>query len=98
MGQAGAPGNYLEGKTLPSGKKLMLVYYIGGVTFMEVAAMRFLSKSRDFPYQIIICTTKLVNGNTFVMSSTQVSHQSHKRVKEVRRPSAQAGGGARRGR
>lgn len=56
------------GKMLSSGKKVMLVYFIGGVSFMEIAAMRFLSRQKNFPYQIIVCTTKLINGNVFVES------------------------------
>lgn len=49
----------------------MLVYFIGGLSYMELAALRFLSKSKDFPYTIIACTTKLVNGNTFISSTQQ---------------------------
>lgn len=61
----------MGGKTLPSGKKVMLVYFIGGVSFMEIAAMRYLSRQKDFPYQIIVCTTKLINGNVFVESTIE---------------------------
>ena len=46
----------------------MLVYFIGGVTFMEIAALRFLSTQPDFPFRIVICTTKLINGDTFLQS------------------------------
>ena len=58
----------MSGKTLPNGRKVMLVYFIGGVSFMEIAAMRQLSRQADFPYQIVVCTTKLINGNTLVQS------------------------------
>ena len=64
-------GNALEGKTLGNDKKVMLVYFIGGVSFMEIAAMRFLSKQKDFPYQIVVCTTKMINGNSFILSCVQ---------------------------
>jgi|AntAceMinimDraft_5_1070358.scaffolds.fasta_scaffold37476_1 hypothetical protein len=50
------------------GKPIMAVYYIGGVSWLEVQALRFLSNSADFPFQIIICTTKLINGNTLIKS------------------------------
>lgn len=46
----------------------MLAYFVGGVSFMEIAAMRQLSRQPDFPYRIVVCTTKLVNGNTLVQS------------------------------
>jgi len=61
----------MGGKMLPSGKKVMLVYFIGGVSFMEIAAMRYLSRQKDFLYQIIVCTTKLINGNVFVESTIE---------------------------
>lgn len=59
------------GKMLPSGKKVMVVYFIGGVSFMEIAAMRFLSRQKSFPFQIIVCSTKLINGNVLVESTIE---------------------------
>lgn len=58
-----APGDSSAGP-----KKVMLAYFIGGITFLEVAALRFLSDQPDFPYRIVICTTKLINGGTFMKS------------------------------
>lgn len=49
-------------------KKIMAAYFVGGVTFLEVAALRFLSQQPDFPFRIIVFTTKLINGSTFVKS------------------------------
>lgn len=46
----------------------MLAYFVGGVSFMEIAALRQLSRQPDFPFQIVVCTTKLINGNTLVQS------------------------------
>lgn len=63
-----APQPAIRGKTLPDGRKVMLAYFVGGVSFMEIAAMRHLSCQPDFPYRIVVCTTKLVNGNTLVQS------------------------------
>merc|ERR1711957_457105 len=45
-------------------KPVLLVYFVGGVTYMEIAAMRFLSKRPSFPYSILCCTTKIINGST----------------------------------
>ena len=64
---AGLGSSYATAGT-SSGKKVMVVYFIGGVTFAEIAALRFLSEKADFPYRIIVCTTKLVNGNTLMKS------------------------------
>jgi hypothetical protein len=50
------------------GKKVMVVYFIGGVTYMEIAALRFISKQDYCPFDIIIATTKLLNGNSLIKS------------------------------
>ncbi|GKY93695.1 hypothetical protein MPSEU_000336700 [Mayamaea pseudoterrestris] len=56
----------------PSSKKPVLaVYFVGGVTYMELAAMRFLSKRPTFPFHIICCTTKIINGDTLLESLAQ---------------------------
>ncbi|KAE8993048.1 Vacuolar protein-sorting-associated protein 33 [Phytophthora rubi] len=49
-------------------RKVLLVYYLGGVTFMEIAALRHLSRQPDCPYDIIVATTKIVNGDTLLKS------------------------------
>jgi len=52
----------LASSETPVEKKVMVVFYLGGVSMMEVAALRFLSDKPEFPFRIIICTTKLING------------------------------------
>ena len=47
-------------------KKVMLVYYTGGVSYIEIAALRFLSRKPDFPYHILIATTCIVNGSRLI--------------------------------
>ncbi|KAG2525295.1 hypothetical protein JM18_004769 [Phytophthora kernoviae] len=49
-------------------RKVMLVYYLGGVTFMEIAALRHVSRQADCPYDIIVATTKIINGDTLLKS------------------------------
>ncbi len=49
-------------------KPVLLVYYVGGVTFMELAGLRFLSRRPSFPYTIVCCTTEIVNGGTLLRS------------------------------
>jgi len=49
-------------------KPTLIVFYVGGVTHMEIAALRFLSKRPSFPYHIICITTKVVNGSTLLRS------------------------------
>ncbi|KAF0692387.1 Aste57867_16533 [Aphanomyces stellatus] len=49
-------------------RKVMVVYFVGGVTFMEIAALRHLSKQPECPFDIVIATTKILNGNTLIKS------------------------------
>lgn len=49
-------------------KKVMVVFYVGGVSYMEIAALRYLSNKREFPYHIIIATTQVIKGDTFMES------------------------------
>eukprot|EP00752_Nemacystus_decipiens_P003730 g3436.t1 len=65
MGAAGGGGGSNGDDDMPK-KKVMLVYFIGGVTYMEIAALRFLNKQREFPYDIVIATTKIANGDEFL--------------------------------
>jgi len=46
------------------GKPVMIVYYVGGVTYMEIASLRFLSNlpREKFPYRILIAATSITNG------------------------------------
>ncbi len=44
------------------GKQTMLVFYIGGVSYMEVAALRLLNSRKDFPFHIVVATTCILNG------------------------------------
>ena len=48
----------------------LMVVFVGGVTYMEIAALRFLSKRPTFPYHIICVTTKIINGNKLLQSLT----------------------------
>ncbi|GBG29626.1 Vacuolar protein sorting-associated protein 33A [Hondaea fermentalgiana] len=49
-------------------KKVMLVFFTGGVTFAEIAALRFVSQQADCPYRLVIASTAFVNGKTFLQS------------------------------
>lgn len=45
-----------------------LVFFLGGVTYAEIAALRFLSQMEDSGMEYIIATTKLINGTTWIKS------------------------------
>eukprot|EP01006_Ploeotia_vitrea_P019581 TRINITY_DN51791_c0_g1_i1.p1 TRINITY_DN51791_c0_g1~~TRINITY_DN51791_c0_g1_i1.p1 ORF type:complete len:631 (-),score=70.58 TRINITY_DN51791_c0_g1_i1:50-1711(-) len=52
--------------------RVVLIFFIGGCTFAEISALRFLneivqqSESDDQVTHFVICTTKLVNGRTLL--------------------------------
>jgi len=55
--------------TPSSGKKpLTLVYFLGGVTFAEISALRHLSEKESHGRDYIIATTKLISGTTLINS------------------------------
>ncbi|KYQ94306.1 Sec1-like family protein [Tieghemostelium lacteum] len=49
-------------------KPITLVYFIGGVTFSEISALRFLSRQDQANRDFIILTTKLINGESMIDS------------------------------
>uniref|UniRef100_A0A4W4HM81 VPS33A core subunit of CORVET and HOPS complexes n=1 Tax=Electrophorus electricus TaxID=8005 RepID=A0A4W4HM81_ELEEL len=72
------PGPHFEERQqLPSGlhkkrqqgeNRTTLVFFLGGVTYAEIAALRFLSQMEDGGTEYIIATTKLINGTSWVKS------------------------------
>lgn len=46
----------------------VLVFFIGGCTFAEISALRFLSQQEDSNVEFVIATTKLINGTSFINS------------------------------
>ncbi|KAM0949673.1 putative sec1-like protein [Dioscorea sansibarensis] len=55
-------------------RSLTLVVFIGGVTFAEIAALRFLSSQVGLGYDFIVAATKVVNGNSLL--ETMISNGS----------------------
>ncbi|XP_032671403.1 vacuolar protein sorting-associated protein 33A isoform X2 [Odontomachus brunneus] len=48
--------------------KLIMVFFIGGCTFAEISALRFLSQQEDLNVEFVVGTTRLINGDTFLTS------------------------------
>lgn len=53
--------------SLQAERKVTLVYFLGGVTYAEIAALRFLQQE-DHPTDYIIATTHIINGDSFIDS------------------------------
>ncbi len=49
-------------------RRLVVVMYIGGVTFAEIAALRWLARKSDANADFLMCTTKLVSGSSLLAS------------------------------
>lgn len=47
-------------------RSVVLVVFIGGVTYAEISALRFLSSQELMAYDIIVATTKVINGQTLL--------------------------------
>uniref|UniRef100_A0A3B4B9P2 Uncharacterized protein n=2 Tax=Periophthalmus magnuspinnatus TaxID=409849 RepID=A0A3B4B9P2_9GOBI len=72
------PGPHFEERQqLPAGlhkkrqqgeNRTTLVFFLGGVTYAEIAALRFLSQMEDSGMEYVIATTKLINGTTWIKS------------------------------
>ncbi|KAK2193496.1 hypothetical protein NP493_12g08025 [Ridgeia piscesae] len=48
--------------------KVTLVLFLGGVTYAEISALRFLSQLEDAPAEYLVATTKLINGTNWIES------------------------------
>ncbi|OTB02323.1 hypothetical protein M426DRAFT_322754 [Hypoxylon sp. CI-4A] len=46
-----------------SEKKTVFVVFVGGITFTEIAALRFIAKREEARRNIVICTTSIISGN-----------------------------------
>ena len=49
-------------------KKVVLVFYVGGVTLAEVAALRFLSARAGSSVQYVVAATSLLTGDSLMAS------------------------------
>ena len=52
-------------------KKTVVVMFLGGITFTEIAALRFMAKQEEGKRNILICTTGLVNGNQMMEAAIE---------------------------
>ncbi|CAG2103714.1 unnamed protein product [Medioppia subpectinata] len=53
-------------------QKLIAVFFLGGCTYTEISALRFLSQKEGFNADFIVITTNIINGKTFLQSLTHL--------------------------
>ncbi|XP_008837554.1 vacuolar protein sorting-associated protein 33A [Nannospalax galili] len=61
----------LQKKRQPGENRVTLIFFLGGVTFAEIAALRFLSQLEDGGTEYVIATTKLMNGTSWIEALTE---------------------------
>lgn len=49
-------------------RRVVLVVFIGGVTFAEINALRFLSNQPGTKCEFVVLTTKVINGTSLLES------------------------------
>jgi len=48
-------------------KKKILLFFLGGITFAEIGAIRFMNQDeKNTRYRFVIATTAIINGNRAV--------------------------------
>lgn len=59
---------WCAGQSRQASRQTVLVMFIGGVTFAEISALRFLSTQPHIHCDFVVATTKLINGTTLLES------------------------------
>lgn len=62
----GRRGSFSSEASSTDAPRVILVFFLGGCTFAEISALRFLAKQEDNNIEFLIATTKLINKNTFL--------------------------------
>ncbi|ETS87059.1 hypothetical protein PFICI_00887 [Pestalotiopsis fici W106-1] len=52
-------------------KKTVFVVFVGGITFTEIAALRFIAKKEEARRNIVICTTSIISGNRMMEAAIE---------------------------
>ncbi|DAA79647.1 TPA_exp: Uncharacterized protein A8136_0420 [Trichophyton benhamiae CBS 112371] len=53
------------------GAKTVFVFFLGGITFTEIAALRFIAQHEAGRRNIIICTTAILNGDRMIKAGME---------------------------
>lgn len=65
----------LEGR---GGKKTSIVFFLGGITFAEIAALRYIAKQEEDRRHIVICTTSIISGDKMMQAAINTSNIKQK--------------------
>ncbi|EFR03156.1 vacuolar protein sorting-associated protein 33A [Nannizzia gypsea CBS 118893] len=53
------------------GAKTVFVFFLGGITFTEIAALRFIAQQESGRRNIVICTTAILNGDRMIKAGME---------------------------
>ncbi|KAK1781887.1 Sec1-like protein [Copromyces sp. CBS 386.78] len=53
------------------GQKTVFVVFVGGISFSEIAALRFIAKKEEGRRKIVICTTSIISGNKMMEAAIE---------------------------
>ncbi|KAK5990319.1 Vacuolar protein sorting-associated protein 33A [Cladobotryum mycophilum] len=59
-------------------KQTVFVVFVGGVTFTEIAALRFIAKQEEARRNIVICTTSIISGNRMMDAAIETESYARK--------------------
>ncbi|KAK7968997.1 vacuolar sorting [Apiospora saccharicola] len=62
-------------------KKTVFVVFVGGITFTEIAALRFIAKKEEAQRNIVICTTSIISGNKMMEAAIEKESFAKERPK-----------------
>lgn len=77
--QPSLSGSPISSQASGDSPRVVLVFFLGGCTFAEISALRFLSQQEDTDTNVefVIGTTKLINGKTFIESMSEPLTSEH---------------------
>ncbi|KAJ2907058.1 hypothetical protein MKZ38_008626 [Zalerion maritima] len=52
-------------------KKTVFIVFVGGITFTEIAALRFIAKQEEGRRNLVICTTSIISGNKMMAAAIE---------------------------
>ncbi|QPH01706.1 hypothetical protein C2857_005909 [Epichloe festucae Fl1] len=59
-------------------KQSVFVVFVGGITFTEIAALRFIAKQEEARRNIVICTTSIISGNRMMDAAIETGSYAKK--------------------
>ena len=64
--EAATKARYMLQGTAGGRAKTVVVMFLGGITYTEIAALRFLARQEEGRRRLLICTTGIVSGNSIM--------------------------------